>query len=95
MKEHIIEQVEGKQPPYKPIYTFNPVELETLKSYIETHLKTRFIWPFESPVGDPILFHKKHNGSFYLYVNYQGLNNLTIKNWYLFPLIGKALDQLS
>ena len=27
-------------------------------------------------------------------VNYQGLNNLTIKNWYPPPLIGEALDRL-
>ncbi len=38
-----IELVEGKQLLYGPIYALSPVELETLKSYIETHLKTGFI----------------------------------------------------
>ncbi len=27
-------------------------------------------------------------------MDYQDLNNLTIKNWYIFPLIGKVLDGL-
>ncbi len=43
LNEHAIKLVEGKQPPYGPIYALSPVELETLKTYIETHLKTRFI----------------------------------------------------
>ncbi len=34
MNEYTIELVEGKQPPYGPIYTLSPLELETLKTYI-------------------------------------------------------------
>ena len=40
MNEHAIELVEGKQPPYGPIYSLGPVKLETLKTYIKTRLKT-------------------------------------------------------
>ena len=43
INEHAIELVEGKQPPYSPIYSLGPVELEMLKAYIKTHLKTGFI----------------------------------------------------
>lgn len=43
MNEHTIELVEGKQPFYGPIYSLGLVELETLKTYIETNLKTGFI----------------------------------------------------
>ncbi len=70
------------------------MELETLKAYIETHLKTRLIWPSKSPTNASIFFDKKPNYSFRLYMDYWGLNNLTIKNQYLFSLIGKALDCL-
>ncbi len=80
MNEHAIELMEGKQPPYGPIYALSPVELETLKAYIETYLKTGFIRPSKSPAGAPMLFDKKPDGSFRLCVDYQGLNNLTIKN---------------
>ncbi len=94
LNEHVIELVEGKQPPYGLIYALSPVELETLKTYIETHLKTGFIQPSKSPASAPILFNKKLDGSLRLYVNYQDLNNLMIKNRYPLPLIGESLDRL-
>ena len=94
MNKHAIELIDGKQPLYGPIYTLSPVELETLKTYIKIHLKTRFIWPSKFPTSASILFNKKPNDSLRLCINYQGLNNLMIKNWYPLPLIGKFLDQL-
>ena len=94
LNEHAIDLEDGKQPPYGPIYSLGPVELETLKTYIETHLKTGFIWPSKSLAGAPILFDKKPDGSLCLYVDYRGLNNLMIKNRYLLPLIGESLDWL-
>ena len=70
INEHAIELQNGKQPPYGLIYSLRPVELETLKIYIETYLKTGFIWPSKSPTGAPILFDKKPDGSLWLYLNY-------------------------
>ena len=69
------------------------MELETLKTYFETHLKTGFICPSKSPAGAPILFDKKPDGSLCLCVDYRGLNNLTIKNRYPLPLIAESLDR--
>ena len=80
LNEHAIELEGDKQPPYGPIYSLGPVELETLKAYIETYLKTGFIWPSKFPAGASILFNKKPDSSLCLCVNYQGLNNLMIKN---------------
>ena len=94
LNEHAIKLEGDKQPPYGPIYSLGLVKLETLKAYIKTHLKTGFIWPSKSPAGAPILFNKKPNGSLCLCVDYQGLNNLTIKNQYPLPLIGESLDRL-
>ena len=94
LNEHAIDMEDGKQPPYGPIYSLGPMELETLKTYIETHLKTGFIRPSKSPAGAPILFDKKPDGSLRLCVDYRGLNNLTIKNQYPLPLIGESLDRL-
>ena len=65
-----IELQEGKQPLYRPIYSLELVELETLKTYIKTHLKTRFLQAFKSPAIVPILVDKKPDGSFWLYINY-------------------------
>ena len=43
INKHAIKLEEGKQPFYEPIYSPRPVELETLKTYIKTYLKTGFI----------------------------------------------------
>ena len=94
INEYAIELQDGRQPSYGPIYSLGLVELETLKTYIKTYLKTGFIQPSKSPAGAPILFNKKSDKSLRLYVDYRKLNNLTIKNRYLLPLIGEALDWL-
>ena len=94
INKHAIEFEEDKQPLYGPIYSLGPVELETLKTYIKTHLKSGFIQPFQFSKGAPILFDKKSNGNLWLYVNYRGLNNLIIKNQYPLPVIGEALNWL-
>lgn len=80
INKHTIELEDKKQPPYGPIYTLNPLALETLKIYIETHLKTGFIQLFKSPANAPILFDKKPDSNLQLCINYRGLNNLIIKN---------------
>ena len=94
INEHPIELEEGKQPSFRPIYSLSPVEWETLKTYIETNLANGFIRPSKSPAGAPIFFDQKPDGSLRLCVDYQGLNNIIIKNQYLLPLIGELLDQL-
>ena len=94
MNEHIIELEDDKQPPFSPMYSLGSVELETLKTYIETNLANGFIWSSKSPAGALILFDRKPDGSLRLCVDYRGLNNITIKNRYPLPLIGKLLDQL-
>ncbi len=93
--DHAIKLVDDRQPLYGPIYSLGPVELETLKAYIENNLANSFIRPSKSPARASILFDKKPDGSQRLSVDYQGLNNLTIKNWYPLPLVGKSLDQLN
>lgn len=70
------------------------MELKTLKAYIKIHLKTRFIHHSKSPTGSPIIFDKKSDRGLYLYMDYRGLNNLTIKNWYLFLLMSEILNWL-
>ncbi len=94
INEHVINLDPGKQPPYRPIYSLGPIELETLKTYIETNLANSFIRLSKSPAKAPILFVRKSDRSLRLFVNYRGLNNLTIKNGYPLPLIGESLDRL-
>ena len=92
IKDHTIKLVDDWQPLYDPIFSLGPVKLEILKAYINNNLANSFIRLFKSPARASILFDKKLNGSLRLYVDYQGLNNLIIKNWYFLFLVKKLLD---
>ena len=92
INDHPINLLDNKQLPYGPIYSLGPVELKMLKTYIKANLVTGFIRPSKSLAGALILFVQKKDGSLRLYVDYQGFNNLTIKNHYPLPLIGELLD---
>lgn len=70
------------------------MKLKTLKTYIKINLANGFIHSSKSPTGTPILFDKKLNKSLLLCVNYQGLNNITIKNQYLFLFVSESLNCL-
>ena len=94
MNEHAIKLEESKQLPFGLIYNLGPVMLETFKTYIKTNLANSFIRPFKSPAGASILFDRKPDGSLRLCIDYQGLNNITIKNQYPLPLIGESLNWL-
>nr|GFC24634.1 putative reverse transcriptase domain-containing protein [Tanacetum cinerariifolium] len=47
-----------------------------------------------SPWGAPVLFVKKKDGSFRMYIEYQELNKLTVKNHYPLPRIDDLFGQL-
>ena len=83
-----------QQPSFGPIYNLESVELEILKTYIETNLANSFIRSFKSLAKAPIFFDKKLNNSLQLCINYKRLNNLTIKNQYPLLLVKEFLDQL-
>ncbi|GKB26448.1 putative reverse transcriptase domain-containing protein, partial [Tanacetum coccineum] len=53
-----------------------------------------FIRPSSSPWGAPTLFVKKKDGSFWMRIDYQELNKLTVKNRYSLPRIDDLFDQL-
>ena len=60
---YAIKLKNGKQPTYEPIYSLGPVELEILKTYIETNLANGFIRPLKSLADALILFIYKLDGS--------------------------------
>ena len=80
IKDHAIKLVDNWQLLYGFIYSLSPMELETLKTYIENNLPKSFIRPSKSPAEAFIFFDKKPNGNLRLYIDYQSFNNLTIKN---------------
>ena len=94
INDHPIDLLDNKQPPYSPIYSLGPVELEMLKSYIEANLASGFIRSSKPPAGTVILFVRRKDDSFRLCVDYWELNNLTNKNRYLLLLIDELLDRV-
>ena len=67
--EPAIKLEQAKQPSYGPIYSLEPVEFKTLKTYIKTNLAISFIKASKLPASTLILFNHKPNSSFYLCVN--------------------------
>ena len=92
INNHIIDLIKRHQPSYKPIYNLRLVELQILKTYIKTNLVNDLIKSSKSPTNTPIFFVKKTDRNIWLYINYKGLNNLTIKNKYFLPFIDECLD---
>ena len=70
MNKYAIILEEDKQPSFSSIYSLRLVELETLKIYIKTNLANGFIRPSKSSIKVLILFNKKPDRSFRLYVDY-------------------------
>lgn len=92
INKYIIKLVKGKQLLYGLIYTFSPVQLETLKTYIQIYLKTMFIWLFKFPIDiASIIFNNKPDSILWLYIHYRDLSHFIVKNRYPLPVIGKSL----
>jgi hypothetical protein len=64
-------------------------ELEELRKYLKENLNKGFIRELESLAGFPVLFVLKKDGKLQPCINYQKLNNITIKNCYLLLNISK------
>ena len=71
-----------------------PEELGELKIRFQELLDKGFVRPSISPWGAPVLFVKNKDGSMRMCINYQRLNQVTIKNKYQLPRIDELFDQL-
>lgn len=70
INKYAIKFIESKQPSYRFIYNVSLVELETLKIYIKTRLKTGFNQLFKILINLFIFFDMKLNQSLQLYIHY-------------------------
>ena len=95
-KDHSIQLEESKNPLF--VQNYRPLsdqENEVMIKYIQEHLGKGFIWPSLSAVAAPVLLVRKPDGGLRFCINYCALNAVTIKNWYLIPLINKTLSKLA
>jgi len=76
------------------VYPLNVKEQEELDKFLEEHLKSGQIQLSKSPCVAPFFFIKKKDGSLQLVQDYRRLNEVTIKNKYLLPLIQELIDKV-
>jgi hypothetical protein len=78
---HAMDLKDGEQPPWGPMYLLNETELQVLWDYLKEMLELGKICLSKSPATAPIIFvPKAHGRGLRLYVNYRGLNKVTIAN---------------
>ncbi|GKA65406.1 putative reverse transcriptase domain-containing protein [Tanacetum coccineum] len=92
--EFQIDLMPGAAPVARAPYILAPSEMQELSDQLQELADRGFIRPSTSPWGAPVLFVKKKDGSFRMYIGYQELNKLTVKNRYLLPKIDDLFDQL-
>ncbi|GKC60891.1 putative reverse transcriptase domain-containing protein, partial [Tanacetum coccineum] len=89
-----IELILGAVPIAKSPYRLAPSELEEFSEQLMELQDKGFIRPSSSPWGAPVLFVKKKDGSFRMFIDYRELNKLTVKNRYPLPRIDDLFNQL-
>ncbi|GKD25860.1 hypothetical protein Tco_1232074, partial [Tanacetum coccineum] len=92
--EFRIELILGATPVAKSPYRLAPSELEELSGQLKELQDKGFIQQSSSPWGAPVLFVKKKDGSFRIYIDYRELNKLTVKNHNPLPRIDDLFYQL-
>ena len=92
--DHTIELRPDFVPKIAKIYSLNPTEMETCKSFVDEHLKTGRIVPLKSPQASPFFFVPKKDGTLRPCQDYHYLNSHTIRNAYPLPLIPELIDDM-
>jgi hypothetical protein len=91
--DNAIDLKDVTDPPWGPIYALSAVELKALREYLDKMLRTGKIWPSKSPPGAVILFvPKAYAKDLHLYVDYRGLNKITVLNRYPLPLMNELIE---
>jgi hypothetical protein len=92
--EFAIELEPGTAPISKRAYRVSGPELVELNKQIDELLEKGYIRPNTSPWVALVLFVEKKDGTKRMCVDYQALNEVTIKNKYPLPIIEDLFDQL-
>jgi hypothetical protein len=91
--DHKIKLQPGGQPQKHGLRPMSAEKAEILRKYVDDNLRRGLIRQSESLAGYPILI-VKQNGKNRVYVDYRGLNEITVKNSYPLPLIHELQDRL-
>ena len=76
------------------VYSLSREEREEVQAFVKDQLRKGYIWPSKLPQMSPVYFVAKKNGTWRIVQDYQHINQWTIKNRYLLPLIADILDKV-
>lgn len=93
--DHAIELKPGTTPPHVRARPMSLPKLQLVRQWLDDNLEKGFIRLSRSPAVAPVLFVEKPGGGLRFCVDYQGLNELTIRNQHSMPLITETLSRLS
>src|SRR5260370_6735823 len=92
--DHAIDLSPGTELPCSWTFPLSPAEQKELDNFLQENLANGCICPSKSPMGAPVFFIKKKDGSLHLMQDYQKLNEITVKNSYPLPLVSDVLPHL-
>src|SRR5258707_5528025 len=92
--DHTIDLSPGTELPCSQMFPLSPAEQKELDDFLWENLANGHIHPSKSPMGAPVFFIKKKDGSLHLIQDYRKLNEIMVKNSYPLPLISDVLTHL-
>lgn len=79
----------------RPMPRYSHKEKECIKQELTKLVEKGLVRPSSSPVGHPVLFVKKKDGTLRMVIDFRATNSKTIRNQFPLPRIDDLLDQLS
>ena len=92
--DHAIDFKETFKPWKRRIYPLSKNEREEVQNFVEDQLRKGYIRPSKFPQTLPVFFVGKKNRSKQMVIDYCNLNDQTVKNNYLLPLIMELIDNM-
>ena len=92
--DHAIDLKETFKPQKKRIYPLSKNKREEVQNFVEDQLRKGYIRLSKSPQTSPVFFVGKKDRSKQMVIDYRNLNDQTMKNNYLLPLITELIDNM-
>ncbi len=89
-----LKDTPGTELPCSWTFPLSPAEQKELDDFLWENLANGRIHPSKSPMGAPVFFIKKKDGSLCLIQDYQKFTEITVKNSYPLPLVSDVLTCL-
>ena len=92
--DHAIDLKEMFKPQKEKIYPLSKNKREEVQNFVKDQLKKGYIRLSKSPQTSPVFFVGKKDGSKQMMMDYYNLNDQTVKNNYLLPLITDLINNM-